>query len=214
MRLCVLPGLVLLGMAGGLLSQPGEKLKSGPQPGAVLPGPFPAINVNGEAKGRPRCLVTFFGPHPTVLVFAREPAEGKEGALAELLKKLDAFVAKHRARDLRGGVIFLSGDARDIVGNPNEQDQAKLVEEAQAREALILRLEPRAKDLKEVIVACHQALPKYMINDKAEVTVIYYRKQQVEANWAFAPAQLKSEDVDAILKTVDKLAPKEMDEEM
>jgi hypothetical protein len=43
------------------------------------------------------------------------------------------------------------------------------------------------------------------------VTVIYYRKQAVEGNWAFAPGQLKSEDVDAILKTVDKLAPKEMD---
>jgi hypothetical protein len=147
MRLSVLPGFILLSVAGSLLSQPAEKLKSGPQPGSVLPGPFAALNVNGEAKGRPRCLVTFFGPAPTVMVFARESAEGKEGALAELLKKLDAFVAQHRDRELRAGVVFLSSDARG-TGNPEEQDQAKLVEEAQARESLIQRLEPRVKDLK------------------------------------------------------------------
>ena len=205
----VFTGIALLTLAGGVLSQPAEKLKSGPQRGATLPGSFAPINVNGDGKDRPRCLVTLYGADPVIMVFAREPADGKDAALMELMKKLDDFISKHRERDLRAFMVFLSGDART---NPAEKDQTKLVEEAQAREALILRLEPRTKDLKEVIVAAHhQAPPKYMISAKAEVTVIYYRKHVVEANFAFAPGQMKSADIDAMLQTVDKLLPKETD---
>jgi hypothetical protein len=208
-KVSILTGFAVLILAGGVGSQPAEKLKSGPQVGATLPGPFASINVNGDGKDRPRCLVTLYGSDPVIMVIAREPADGKDAGVMELMKKLDGFIAKHRERDLRGFMVFLSGDARS---NPDEKDQTKLVEEAQAREALILRLEPRTKGLKEVIVAAaHQAPPKYAINDKAEVTVIYYRKHVVEANFAFAPGQLTSAEIDRILQTVDKMLPKEMD---
>ena len=208
----IVTGFLLLTLSGGMFGQPAEKLKSGPPPGTGLPGSFAPININGDGKDRPRCLVTLYGSEPVIMVFAREPADGKDAALMELMKKLDDFVAKHRERELHGCMIFLSGDARSSVTDPGEKDQTKLVEEAQAREALILRLEPRTKDLKEIIVAAHHQAPaKYLINDKAEVTVLYYRKQVVEASFAFAPGQLKAEDIDLILKTVDSRLPKVMD---
>src|SRR2546430_13244075 len=149
----ILTGTLLLSLAGGVLSQPAEKLKSGPQRGAALPGSFAPINVNGDGKDRPRCLVTLYGADPVIMVFAREPADGKDSALTELMKKLDDFISKHRERDLRGFMVFLSGDARS---NPDEKDQSKLVEEPQAREALFLRLEPRTQGPHELIVAAHQ----------------------------------------------------------
>src|SRR5262245_34954790 len=108
----ILTGFALLTLAGHTPSQPAEKLKSGPQVGATLPGPFAPINVNGDGKDRPRCLVTLYGSDPVIMVIAREPADGKDTAVMELMKKLDGFIAKHRERDLRGFMVFLSGDAR------------------------------------------------------------------------------------------------------
>ncbi len=42
-------------LAGSLIAA--EGLKSGPQPGQSLPGPFHPLNVTGSAKGQKACLV-------------------------------------------------------------------------------------------------------------------------------------------------------------
>jgi hypothetical protein len=34
-----------------------EDVKSGPQPGQTIPGPFSPLNVTGEDAGQKRCLV-------------------------------------------------------------------------------------------------------------------------------------------------------------
>jgi hypothetical protein len=202
---CLLCLIVILGMAGTLISQPADKLQSGPQPGSPLPGSFAPLNINGEGKDRPRCLITHYEHDPVVMVFAREPAEGKDGPLMELMKKLDDAIATHKEDELRAFVVVLSPEARSSTSDPTEQDQDKLVEEAMAREGLVIRLQARAKDLKNVVLACYHESPKgYKLNDKAEVTVIYYRRQIVEANHAFAEGEMKGADVDRIIADVAK----------
>src|SRR5207244_7934717 len=62
------------------------ELKSGPQTGDKLPGPFHPLNVNGDKAGEKQCLVCKNGEHPVAMVFART-ADCPQ--TAQLLKKLD-----------------------------------------------------------------------------------------------------------------------------
>ena len=87
-----------------------------------MPGPFECYNVNGPAKGRPRCLVCQFGQKPSVIVFAKEPADDKDAAFNDLLKKLDETVEAFTDRDFSVGVVILSPDARDS-GSPTLTDE-------------------------------------------------------------------------------------------
>lgn len=181
-------------------------LKSGPQPGALLPGPFDAFVINGKvAAGRQHCLICENALNPAVLVFAREPEAGKDAALNELLKKLDDAILRHQKAQLGGFAVFLSPYARSSVTEPANEDVEKLLEEATKRNELFARLDKRAKDLKELVVAAYPAEgPKgYDINAKAEVTVVFYQKLKVIANWAFVAEKMTDSDVDGILKKVD-----------
>lgn len=198
--------LFALGFASpGFAQDDDDKFASGTKVGDVIPGPFDALNINGrKAKGRPHCLVTDFGLNPTVLVFAREPGEGKDGPLTALLGKLDEAVAKHMDDHYLGSaVVFLSPDAR--TSPANEEDLDKLMKEALARENLIKRLDERAEKLKQVILAIYpEEGPKgYAINPKSEVTVLFYVKHKVLANFAFPEGKLTEEDADRIVKTID-----------
>lgn len=198
--------LALFGFSTSRAQDDGDKFTSGTKVGDVIPGPFDALNINGrKAKGRQHCLVTDFGLNPTLLVFAREPGEGKDGPLAALLGKLDESVAKHIDDHYLGSaVIFLSPDARSSA-NTDEQDLDKIMKEAGAREALVKRLDERAEKLKHVILAIYpEEGPKgYALNPKAEVTVLFYVKHKVLANFAFPEGKLTEEDADRIVKTVD-----------
>jgi hypothetical protein len=209
MRLQLLFGLTLFLVAGWLAAQEeGEKLKSGLQKDEVLPGPFDAFNVNGKkAKGRQHCLVCENGLHPVVLVFAREPAEGKDGPLTALLAKLDEAVSRHADGHFLGSfAVFLSPHALNSANNAEEKDTKKIVEETIARDALIKRLEGRAENLKNVVIACYPAEgPKdYKINPKAEVTVLFYKKHKVLANFSYPEEKLTEAEADKIVKTVDE----------
>jgi hypothetical protein len=184
-------------------------LKSGPQPGAVLPGPFDALNINGKiAEGRQHCLVCQNALNPAVLVFAREPAEGKDKALTDLMKRLDEAIAKHGDHNLGGFVVFLSPYARSSVTGDDEtrSDTTDLLDEATKRSELVARLKTRAEPLKHVILAAYTSKgPKgYNINTKADVTVVFYNRLKVAANWAFEEGKMNDADIDAIVKKVDE----------
>jgi hypothetical protein len=196
------------------LSHAGEPLKSGPQPGTLIPGSFDPFNVNGKHAGRHHCLVCKYGLTPTIMVFAREPAEGKDGPLTDLLKKMDDLLDQRQETDfLAGFVVFLSPFARSSVTEPKLEDAGelekagKLVEEAIARDGLTKRLEARAEKLKNVVVAHYPAAgPKgYGIHDKAEVTVVFYDRYKVLANHAFAAGKMTDEDAGTIVASIEKI---------
>jgi hypothetical protein len=188
-----------------------QEVKSGPQAGTVLPAPFDALNINGkidgkDAAGRQHCLVCQNGLNPTVMVFTREPAEGKDAALTDLLKQLDDTLAKHQDSFLGGFAVFLSPQARSSLTEAETKDVNQILEEAKGRIALEERLKARAAPLKHVIVA---AMPDkgpkdYNLNPKAETTVIFYHRLKVIANWSFEEGKLTDKDVTAALKKVDE----------
>jgi hypothetical protein len=208
-------GMIVL-FAGGslLLAQDEDKLK----PGQPMPGAFECYNVNGPAKGRPRCLVCQFGQRPSVIVFAKAPTDEKDAAfdgflsrLDDILKKLDDTAQEFTDREFSAGVVILSPHARDS-GSPTLSDEKEkkdltadeLAKEAVNREKLIERLEKRAKDLKHVIVATYlpPGPPKYDLEKDAEITVLFYERMKIRNKFVFAPDKLEAKDVEAIIKGI------------
>jgi len=188
---------------------------SGPQPGTILPGPFDVFNINGgRAKGRYHCLVCEYGLNPVVLVFTKEPAEGKDAALKDLLKKLDEAVDNHAASYLASFVVFLSPDGRSSATEDKIEDTDKLVEEATRRQALITRLKALAYEdpgteekprYKNVVLSFSpmEGPKRYELNPRAEATILFYEKHKVLANFSFEDGKFTADQVDPVLKVVD-----------
>jgi hypothetical protein len=198
-------GLIVMAVGASLLLAGDDaKLASGPKVGANMPGSFECYNVNGPAKGRPHCLVCKFGLNPSLIVFAKEPAEGKDDVLNDLLKKLDTVATDFEAITFCVGVVFLSPDGRDSTNNIGAVTAEEIIKEAVQREKLVERLKKRAEPLKHVIIAYYPPEgPKgYQINPKADITGLYYENLKVVHNFAFAPGAMQTEDVDAIVKRV------------
>src|SRR5262245_23382983 len=146
--------------AAFLVAQGEGQLASGPKAGALIPGSFECFNVNGPAKDRPHCLVCQFALDPSVLIFAREPAEGKDAAFNELVKKLDEAATDFEDRKFAVGVVIISPDGRDSTNNADEKDVKKLIEETVKREKLTERLKKRAESLKLAIIGFMPEPPK------------------------------------------------------
>jgi hypothetical protein len=159
------------------------RLRSGPQAGDRLPGPFNPVNVtNAEAPeyaGKRNDYVEQHGPNPVVLVFARQVSE----PLAALVRKLDAVVARNRAARLRAVVVVLSDD------EATEEKLKKLGEEEGIKNVSLALLDrPGPKP--------------YKLSRSAEVTVLLYRDHKVRANHAFRKGEVDAKAVGAVLRDV------------
>ncbi len=191
--LAVILVMSLLIVSRSTAYQADADLKSGPQVGESIPGPFHFPNVNGAYTGNPHCLVCEYGLRPVVAVFARSvPETGKP--LDNLLKKLDETVAKNQASEFRGFAVFLS---QDFTADDT-------------RKTLVQSLENVAKDLKSIIVCMGgpEGPEKYNINKDAEVTVLLYRNHKVVANFAFDKDKLTDKDGAVIVAAFGKMASK------
>jgi hypothetical protein len=165
----------------------GQELKSGPQTGEFLPGPFHVLNLNGPHASNPHCLVCEYGLGPVVIVFTRDVSK-----VAGLLQKLDEAVASHQRAGLKSFAVFLS-DNFAKEGN---------------QKTLVQSLDKTAGELKNVVLAVTgPAGPeKYNINKDAEVTVILYKQLKVVGNFAFAKDKLTDKEIGEIMAATEKLA--------
>lgn len=171
-----------------------EDLKSGPQPGEMLPGAFHPYNVTGNFPDRPHCLVCEYGLLPVAMVFARElPAP--DGPLVKLLQGLDNACVRSKGGELHAFAVFLNDDSQDV----------------DARRPLVKRLRDLAEaaKLQKLVLALDTAEgPKdYKLNKEADVTVVIYAKQKVEANFAFRKDALSDEAIKNVVAAAEKLAP-------
>jgi hypothetical protein len=167
-----------------------DDLKSGPQPGELVPGPFHFLNINGPHASNPHCLVCEFGLRPVALVFIRDiPAD--KSPLSDLVQKLDEAVGRYKNAELRAGVIVLNDDFA-------KED---------TRKEFLRKLDSRVKDLKHVVAAVDGAAgpDKYNINKEVDVTVLLYNKHKVAGCFAFAKEKLTEKDVTAIMAAVKKM---------
>jgi hypothetical protein len=163
-----------------------ESLKSGPQVGDDVPGPFHPLNVTGPNAGEKFCLYCKNGSNPVAMVFARDVSD----SLTKLITKIDAATAEHKDAKLGSFVVFLN-DTEDL---PN-----KLKDVAAKAE------------IKNTILSIDNAggPPEYKVAKDADVTVVLYNKRQVKANYAFPKGELKGEDIDKIVADISKILPKD-----
>jgi hypothetical protein len=157
-------------------------MKSGPQTGEKVPGPFHPVNVTGEHKGEKFCLFCVNGENPVAMVFARETSP----ELTKLVKKIDEATVKNKAKSMGSFVVFLS-DKEGL-----DKDLATFAE--------------KEKIEKTVLSIDNPAGPKaYEVAKEADVTVVLYVDRKVKANYAFKKGELKDGDIEKILKDVPKI---------
>src|SRR5437870_528515 len=84
-------------------------LKSGPQMGDKVPGPFHPLNINGDEAGKKFCLYCDAGNDPVAAVFARTP---DDPMTVKLLKALDAEAVKNAKADMRSFAVFSGNQAK------------------------------------------------------------------------------------------------------
>lgn len=159
-----------------------EPIKSGPQVGNAVPGPFHPLNINGDAAGKKNCLFCSNGQNPVAMVFARTT----DTATIDLIKKIEDATVKNAGANMGSFFVFLSDD-KDLEG--------KLAEIA------------KKEGLKKCVLSIdNPAGPKgYDVSEKADVTVVLYKERNVKANYSFAKGELKASDIEKIVKDVSKI---------
>src|SRR5947209_20012302 len=83
-----------------------EPVKSGPQVGEKVPGPFHPLNINGEMAGKKHCLFCQNGQNPVAMIFARST----DAATIDLIKKVEEATSKNSDAKMGSFVVFLSDD--------------------------------------------------------------------------------------------------------
>ena len=178
-------GLLLCG--GAVVAAEGD-LKSGPQLGANLPGPFNPYNVTNadlsDRAGTRNDYTEQYGSNPVVLVFAQEVS----GPLVTLVKLLDREVSGNKSEKLRlrAVVVVLSEDEAT-------EEKLKVLSRREGIEnvSLALLLPPGPKH--------------YKLSPAADVTVVMYRQNKVVANHAFKKGELNEKAIEAVLRDVPRV---------
>ena len=170
-----------LALVAGLASA--AEIKSGPQPGEKIPGPFNPLNVNGEDAGEKRCLVCKNGTNPVIMVFARST---DDPAVARLIKKIDEVTDKNSSVEMGSFVIFCTDDDKA------ESKLKTLADSARLKKTILAVDNP-------------QGPSKYNVSQEAEVTVVFYTKHMVKVNHAFKKGEFKETDIEKVLADVEKI---------
>ena len=177
--------LLTAGLCVALLTSFGsadEALKSGPQVGEQVPGPFHPLNVTGAMAGKKNCLYCQNGTSPVAMIFAREVSPG----LTQLLKKIDAETAKNKRARMGSFVVFLS-DKEGL------DSQLKSLADKEGLKNLILSIDNPAGP------------EKYMVSRDADVTVVLYSDHTVRSNFAYRAGQVNDQAVDQVVAAIPKI---------
>jgi len=159
-------------------------LKSGPQTGENIPGPFHPMNITGPDAGKAVCLVCKNGGNPVAMVFARETSPN----LSKLVKKIDTLTAENKAAKMGSFVVFCSEDSK-------LEDSLKAMAKDQNLTNTVLSIDNPAGP------------ESYEIAKDADVTVVLYNKHKVKANYAFKKGEMKETDVEKIVADISKIVP-------
>jgi hypothetical protein len=118
------------------------------------------------------------------MIFAREVSDN----LTSLVKKIDAATAENKKARMGSFVVFLSDD----------EDLQKKLETLAEKEGI----------KNTVLSIDNVAGPKgYKVAKDADVTVILYNKQKVEANHAFRKGELNAGAVEKVVGDLKKILP-------
>jgi hypothetical protein len=165
----------------GVYAQNG--VKSGPQNGEKLPGPFHPLNINGEHAGKKNCLYCSNGTNPVAVVFARELTP----EVSKLIKQLDSATVTNSGASMGSYAVFMS-DSEKLPG-----DLKTFAEKAELK--------------KLVLSVDNPAGPKaYEISKDAAVTVLLYKDVTVSTNHTFKTAgDLNEKAISKIVSDMSKI---------
>ena len=166
-------------------------IKSGPDVGKDLPGPFHPFNVTGKEAGNFHCVVCTKELDPVVLVFVRNSAFDEK--LVKFLEELDKTVAANPKARINAAAVFLFDDLKNIV--TDDVIRRKYAEKLEALGAAPTKLD-------HIILALDNADgPKdYGISPEAKVTVLITSRLQVLAKFVYTDE--KAIDAAAIVAAV------------
>ncbi len=174
--------MVLVSALLAASAQTGTPVKSGPQTGQDVPGPFHPFNVTGASAGKKACLYCSNGGNPVAVVFAREATP----AVAKLLKQLDDATAKNAKAEMGSYAVFCS--------------------DKDGLDKTLTKLAADQKLSKLVLSIDNPAGPKsYNIAKDADVTVLLYTSFEVKANHAFRAGQLNDAAIAKVVADVAKI---------
>ena len=172
----------VLGLAVVLGVHAQNNLKSGPQVGQKVPGPFHPLNINGDSAGKKNCLYCANAGNPVAVVFARELTP----EVAKLIRKLDEATVKNSGASMGSYAVFMSDSEKLPTDLKNLADKANLQ--------------------KLVLAVDNPAGPKaYDIAQNADVTVLLYNEFVVRANHAFRKGELHDSDITQVVNDVAKI---------
>jgi len=183
MKRKLLAAFAAVALVGGFVVA--AELKSGPQSGEKVPGPFHPFNVTGEDAGQKQCLYCKNGDSPVAVVFSRSP---ECPMTQKLIKALDEATIKNAKAEMGSYVVYLTGD---------EKQDAAIKEIA------------KKHSLKQIILSIDdvQGPSKYDISKDADVTVVLYTDRVVKANHTFAKGKLTEQDIEKVVSDVSKILP-------
>lgn len=150
-------------------------------------GAFYVTKVGGAADdgveaGQALCYRCKYGQRPMVMVFTRST----DGAVGELVQKLDASVAKHGDSQLKGLVTLIGGD------------ESELTSKAEAMASAV-----NSKHIPIVVAKDSKSGPKnYKLADGTAVTVVIVNESQVVARHDFSADKI---DVAAVVGKVNEM---------
>ena len=178
--------LAAAGMVFAAAAQTGGELKSGPQVGQTVPGPFHPLNCNGKSEGKKNCLYCEHGTAPVAMLFARDVSP----QLTKLIKQIDASTAKHQDVNMGSFVVFLS----------DKEELAKALKDLANKEKL----------QHTVLALDNPAGPEgYDVARDASITVVLYYRHTVVVNRVFrSPSDLSDKVINQIVADVAKIQPK------
>src|SRR5262245_607486 len=170
-------------------SRGADPLPSGPQPGQRIREIFHPVAVHYAAdpqkNGERINPVCHYGPHPTIMVFARDV--GPE--LEDLVKRLDTEVGRHKGFQLGACVVLLT-------------------EEPATAAKKLRALKERTKVERVSLAHFASAGPTgYGIAREAEWTVLFYTRYQVAANHAVRKADLGARAMGRVIADIDTIVP-------
>lgn len=160
------------------------EIKSGPQAGEKLAGPFHPLNVNGESAGKKACLYCKHGENPVAMVFARSMDAGTE----KLVAAIEKVTAANSKCDMGAFVVFLTDDDKAADKLKEMSDKLKL------KNVTLAVDNPAGPD-------------KYKVSKDADITVVLYTERTSKVNMAFEKGKITDADIEAIVKGVSKITP-------
>ena len=161
-----------------------DKLKSGPQVGDEVPGPFHPLNITGSAAGKKNCLYCSAGDSPVAVVFARNLTP----QVKTLIKQLDQSTVKNSGKEMCSFAVFCSDSEK--LG-----DELKSFADSEKLSKLVLSIDNPAGPT------------KYKIASDADVTVMFYDAHVVKATRAFRTGELTDAVIPAVVAEVSKIVP-------